>query len=355
MEKPAAIPLSEQVQQQLQRILQQDEFKRSSVLSKFLDFIVQTKLASKEDEIKEYTIGVKALGRSVDFNPQLDAVVRIHASRLRVMLSQYYQDAGKDDPVKISIPKGTYVPLFEMKRENTLANHISVTPKIFPEKPALSQKTYFIKPVLAVLPFHDLSQEPLHESFLTALGEQLSSELSRFDNLSVISFYATRSMSASVMHLKDLKSEGIDYILTGSLRRWNGIIRFNIQLMMVDSGNILWSDSLLTQPSPQVNTLDIQDEIILQIANAIADDPRMVSTLNRSRQWDPVPEKNLLQDAISQYFDYTYDYNSKKFEATLKVMETAYETAPQNAFIVAILAKLYLDQFACAVEQDENL
>src|SRR5215204_1746647 len=106
------------VKKQLQQLLNQEEFRRSPILTRFLEYVVLAKLAGREDEIKEYTIGIKALGRPPDFNPQLDAVVRIHASRLRNILLQYYHSEGKDAPVVIRIPKGTYVPLFEANNGN---------------------------------------------------------------------------------------------------------------------------------------------------------------------------------------------------------------------------------------------
>jgi hypothetical protein len=40
-----------------------EDLKNSPILSKFLEYVVLKKLAGDEEEIKEYTIGVKALGR----------------------------------------------------------------------------------------------------------------------------------------------------------------------------------------------------------------------------------------------------------------------------------------------------
>ena len=357
MERMATLVSPELTKQQLQQLLEKDEFKRSPILTKFLEFIVMTKLSGREDEIKEYTIGLNALGRPADFNPQLDAVVRIHASRLRNVLVHYYESDGKDDPIIISIPKGTYVPQFE-------PNKTEIVEKLMPvfqtqiektdfEKPNLLQNKKSSLPALAILPFHDLSPEQSNDDFLTALGEQLSNELSRFDNLSVICFYATQHLNEGVDYLKDLKQEGIDYVITGSLRLLNGTMRLNTQLMSVDSGNILWSCSFLRHELTDKNSFDIQDEVVCQIANAIADDPSIRKTLKKSWQWQDMSAQNRIQEAIGQYYDYTYDYNSKKFATTLHVVENAYENAADNALVVAILSKLYLDQFACAVEHDK--
>ena len=112
MEQATIEVLPQLVRKQLHQLLEQEELKRSPILAKLLEYVVVSKLEGREDEIKDYTIGVKALGRPPAFNPQIDAVVRIHAGRLRRTLVQYYYGAGKDDLIVITIPKGTYVPTF---------------------------------------------------------------------------------------------------------------------------------------------------------------------------------------------------------------------------------------------------
>ncbi|MFL5811685.1 MAG: tetratricopeptide repeat protein [Flavisolibacter sp.] len=356
MEKASNQAPPELVRQQLEQLLKQEGFKRSPILAKFLELVVITKLSSREDEIKEYTIAVKALGRSVDFNPQFDAVVRIHARRLRTVLSEYYEVNGKDDPVIITIPKGTYVPIFEINSKGEKRHEDKGQSETNGHEPTtVFQSRNLAMPVLAVIPFVDLSPEQSNDDFLAAMGEQLSSELARFDNLSVISFYATRKIDAAVRDMNALKNEGIDYILTGSLRLLNGTLRLNIQLIIVGSGKIVWSESFLRHQLTKENAFDVQDEIISQIANAIGDDPKMVSTMNRSMPWKNQQEKNVIQDAISQYYDYSYDYDSRKFAGTLVSMENAYEICADNALIASILSKLYLDQYACVVEKDTML
>src|SRR5215510_11403307 len=104
---------AELVRNQLSKILSSQEFTNSHVVSRFLEFVVEEALAGRANEIKEYTIGVKALGKSADFNPQFEAVVRIHAGRLRRMLREYYNGNGSSDLLLIDIPKGSYVPAFK--------------------------------------------------------------------------------------------------------------------------------------------------------------------------------------------------------------------------------------------------
>ncbi len=89
MESTSIELIPELVKKQLRQLFETEDLKRSPILARFLAHVVLIKLSGREDETKEYTIGVKALGRPVDFNPQLNAVLRIHASRLRTTLFNY--------------------------------------------------------------------------------------------------------------------------------------------------------------------------------------------------------------------------------------------------------------------------
>ena len=359
MEKTPIQILPELVKKQLHQILQQEELKRSPILAKFLEFVVISRLEGKEDEIKEYTIGVKALGKPMSFNPQLDAVVRIHASRLRNFLFKYYHGAGKDDLIFIDIPKGTYIPLFERNNEKSevLRHFVNSQAEINSyERSSRQYRPQQTRPVVAVLPFHDLSPDSSNNNFLTSLAEQLTTELARFDNISIISFYATQNFNPVTKDLKDLQKENqIDYVLTGSLRLSTGALRLSIQLMMVENGNILWSDSFHRNDLSDENSMDIQDEIISQIANVVADDHGIVGKLNKLKPWKNSQQQNIVHEAIIQYFDYTYNYDLKKFATTLELMEKAYRFADDNALVAAILGKLYLDQYACSAECNRPL
>ncbi|HZI25171.1 MAG TPA: hypothetical protein VFD46_08850, partial [Chryseolinea sp.] len=106
---------SKEILTQLSRVLASSQLSGSNVLSEFLNFIVRETLSGRGDELKEYTIGVHALKKESDFNPQLDSIVRIHAGRLRRALKEYYYEEGSGDRVMIIIPKGSYVPSFELR------------------------------------------------------------------------------------------------------------------------------------------------------------------------------------------------------------------------------------------------
>ena len=96
---------------QLERLLESRSFARSEQLSRLLRFLVERHLEGRDEEIKESVIGVEVFGRRPDYNPKFDPIVRTEARRLRARLTEYYQNGGSSDPVRIDLPKGGYVPL----------------------------------------------------------------------------------------------------------------------------------------------------------------------------------------------------------------------------------------------------
>jgi hypothetical protein len=68
--------------------------------------------------LKEYNIGVEALGRRPEFDPDHDSIVRVEASRLRKRLAAYYAADGAGHRVKLLLPEGSYLPKFVPNREH---------------------------------------------------------------------------------------------------------------------------------------------------------------------------------------------------------------------------------------------
>jgi TolB-like protein len=98
------------VREALARIGASDALRTSPQLVAFLTFVVEAVLSGRADRIKAYAIGVEALGRGTGFDPQVDPIVRVEATRLRRAIERYYAKSGAADPVLIDLPRGTYVP-----------------------------------------------------------------------------------------------------------------------------------------------------------------------------------------------------------------------------------------------------
>jgi Tol biopolymer transport system component len=119
-QKHLSLP-AQAIEEQLTRILASHEFASAGRLSAFLEFVVHKTLEGKNHEIKEYAVGTEVFGRLESFDPRVDTIVRVQASKLRSRLIEYYADAGADDPIVIVLPRGSYVPVFHEK-ESSIAN-----------------------------------------------------------------------------------------------------------------------------------------------------------------------------------------------------------------------------------------
>ena len=108
-------PPPAEVRAQLQRMTASDVFASSPQLSAFLLFVVDAVLRGQGERLKGYTIGVEVLRRDTTFDPQIDPIVRVEATRLRRAIERYYAGAGIDDPVIIDLPRGGYVPRFSWR------------------------------------------------------------------------------------------------------------------------------------------------------------------------------------------------------------------------------------------------
>jgi hypothetical protein len=94
------------------RVLQSRALSSSHALQAFLQFITDRAVCGDLDAIKEKRIGSEVLGRKDDYDPAVDNIVRVRAHELRQKLAKYFSTDGADEPIVITIPKGSYVPIF---------------------------------------------------------------------------------------------------------------------------------------------------------------------------------------------------------------------------------------------------
>lgn len=126
---------------ELERVLQSGCFARSERSRELLRYLVQQDLAGNADRLKGFTIALDVFGRDSGFDPSTDAVVRVQAGRLREMLSSYYAKEGVDDAVRISVPRGSYVPAYRLRRTKRSEGAVAGAPAGTgdPDTPAASQ------------------------------------------------------------------------------------------------------------------------------------------------------------------------------------------------------------------------
>jgi hypothetical protein len=97
----------------VRRIVHSSTFGRSERLGSLLTYVSEMALKGREAEISEQKIGQAVFGRAEDYDSSSDGIVRSQASRLRQRLELYFQQEGALEPIRVVIPRGGYVPVFE--------------------------------------------------------------------------------------------------------------------------------------------------------------------------------------------------------------------------------------------------
>jgi hypothetical protein len=97
----------------VQRVAASPFFHRSPRMRELLLYICGRALHNRPEDLREALIGQNVFGRKPDYSPGDDNIVRVEVRHLRKRLDGYFASEGSQEPILITIPKGTYVPVFE--------------------------------------------------------------------------------------------------------------------------------------------------------------------------------------------------------------------------------------------------
>src|SRR5450432_1850187 len=336
-----------EIKEQLNRILSSAAFKNSRVLSCFLKFVTDSTLAGKEQEIKEYSIGIEVLSRNSDFNPQLDSIVRINAGRLRRALKEYYYESGRKDSILIEIPKGSYIPVFQKQAHSPDRENKETAAQ---ESPRRKTK----KPVIAVLPFRNISANSSRDFFADGLGEQLSTELTWFHDLTVMSYYSSRHVSSLTSDITETaRLLGAQYLIAGSIQTDEKHLYIRVQLIQGNNGEQLWAQSFERDNSAS-GIFEIQHEIVRNVLTAIGG--YYGAIFRDIYKVTSHPRANVIEtyDAVFWYYHYQKVPTKIVMQNTIRALEATVKADPEYALAWAMLGEIYLDDKMYEFTKIEN-
>ena len=131
------------------RIVASKSFAKSALLSKFLLYVCDRALSGKTEEISENQIGVHVFLRKPGYNQGEDNIVRNYARQLRQRLDHYFEEEGKFEELRISIPLGKYIPVFSPKQlQEPIPPPVVQTVEALPSPPATAR----VEPLVSPLP-----------------------------------------------------------------------------------------------------------------------------------------------------------------------------------------------------------
>ena len=225
------------IRQELNRILQSSMFVQSDRLARFLRYTVEHAISGKDEPLKEFVIGTDVYDRRPPYHPSQDSIVRTEARRLRSKLKEYYETEGKEDPIFIYFRPGSYVPAFRVKDSDTSYQVVI----------ANSSDTLFADGLgvpVAVIPFLDVSGQPLSSKYARGVTDELVHELMQSQGCRVVSANSIAHLGAQSSDVPSLARKlGVQVIFEGTVREEGNLVRVTARIVNSD-GFQLWSQRL---------------------------------------------------------------------------------------------------------------
>jgi TolB-like protein/tetratricopeptide (TPR) repeat protein len=261
------------VRDQLSRILHSASFGQSLRRQRFLKYLVDAALAGRTDGLTGYRLALEIFNRPATFDPSIDPFVRIEAARLREKLHEYYDTNGKDDPIRIVLPKGTYAPQIEFRYEDDPRTHLEVPP------PHISATV----PAVAVLPFDDLSADQNLGYLGDGVAEDIITALSRFPDLVVVARTSSFAYKGKAVDLRRVGKElGVGYVVEGSVRKEGNKLRIVSQLIDAKSSEHVWAERF---DRSGCDPWTLQDEITGMIVSAMTGETGALKQAQHRQAW----------------------------------------------------------------------
>jgi TolB-like protein len=247
---------TEEVTAALNRVLAAGSLSRAPSLSALLRYIVEKAQSGRADEIKEYTIALEVFGRK-SYDPQVHSHVRVEFGKLRKRLAEYYAGEGRLDPVRIEIPKGSYVPVFravagdarpERRIRYVIAAAVLAGVVVLAAAVAVTLRP---RPVtqtagtlsIAVLPFEDLSPAKDGRELSDAITAELTARLAAVETLRVVSRATVLRAAGDRRDMRQLARRlGVHAFVEGSVRVEPERLNVTAQLTDTVSEASLWSE-----------------------------------------------------------------------------------------------------------------
>ena len=378
---PSRRPSPEEIGAELARILDSPEFSATPRRRQMLKYLVEETLAGDRKPIKGYAIGVAVFGREEGYDPQLDPVVRMEARRLRRDLDSYYSLGGRNNPLRISIPKGQYVPeIYRTEPDHPAvaspSTVITAAPATTTDAAAVPARgplrwivaaalaaivivaglSYLLitngqqagrgladhEPTVAVLPFSALSTSQ-DDSFLgIGIAGQIVSELSRFADFRLYSWPAINGGSNTADPAERGKELGVDYVVVGDVRSEGSLIRIMSRMVDTVRGEIIWTETYERESSPH-SLLTVQGEIATGIAATLGQPYGVIRTEITDRLSERSPSDMASYECVLRGYAYRRTFPRQLHAPVLACLEATVRRDPDYAEAWALLGWLHLD------------
>jgi len=338
------------IQAQLERILESEGFSSSRRLCQFLRYVVEQTLQGHANEIKQYTVGVEAMGFPTTFDPQANPTVRIHARKLRRELDRYYLTQGIQDPIRIDILKGGYVPVFS---ENFVSSSAADSDQC--ETPDhVKAPDNGSKPTIAVMMIDCLSGKDSYGHYATGLTEEILIALAKFPEFLVVGPLSKELCLRKGMDTRSIgRQYGVRFVLNCSLSVSGENLRLAARLEDANNGGQIWGLTL----DQRLNDIGLQlflDDIVSRIVAVIADSHGVIPSILTNESINQSTQNLDVYEAILYYYHYFRFLSEDSYVRAMSALEDAVKRYPDHALATAALGDLVLSTYLLGYDDDPS-
>ena len=194
------------------------------------------------------------------------------------------------------------------------------------------------KPSIAVLPFDNISGDPEQEYFSDGMTDDIITDLSKISDLFVVARNSVFKYKGQPVDVNKVGRElGVRYVLEGSVRIAENMVRINAQLIDTTTGGHLWAERY---EGPLDNIFSLQEKITRNIAEVIA-----VRLTIGEKGAIPKRETDNLVAYLTflKGWQYYLRFNPDNFLKAIPLFEKAIELDPNYWHAYAALAKIYME------------
>ena len=336
------LPAEPAVRGQLERILASTHFTAAEGARKLLRFLVEEKLSGRGQRLKEYTLAVEVFGRDPSFDSKTNPAVRVEASRLRRRLERYYLTLGREDPVLIELPRGSYVPGFLPHADVLhLREDLAEARAAHGGVAATDSLAMPGGPSIAVMPFENLG-DGTGASFADGITIEIVTALSRFREFRVLGRSTVLNHRGERDAVRLHAELGARYVLAGSVRLAESRLRVHAELLSGADGTVLWAEGF--ERDLQAGSIfEVQDEIANHVVATIAQPHGVIGRPAAAVAMRKAPGSLDAYECLLLFYDYGANHSPERHLRVRAALEAETRKEPGVAALWAALSMVHND------------
>jgi TolB-like protein len=316
--------------------------------------------------------------------------VRLEARRLRTDLDSYYVDAGSQDPVRISVPKGGYVPHFAWQNQHArvpappsepdpqdlVPPSMDATATPSPDTETASKRrrgrvavavallalgglAAFSAlvvglrgsesdvaeagvPAIVVLPFEAYGDSEDIGLIASGVTEELIANLMLFQDFRLYATTTSFRLDAGVDPEILKRDLGVSFVVTGVMQLQNGQVQLHARLVDTESGQVHWSGSYSEALTPG-NLFGVQRDLAVAISTELGQPYGAVNEAVNRRMIRGSRPSMPSYTCVLRAYDYRRSFDDALFAPAFACLKQAVVRDPEYADAWAMLGWLHLD------------